>query len=329
MKFVFCYHRVIPKELVKKEYINRAMYVTPETFERHIRWMKRVGEIVGEDLLFKNMDGPSFIVTFDDGWKDNYTYAYPILRKYDAPAIIFISTKSIENQKLYWSEDVGIALKKSNKSEGEIENLLKTLTLSAIKLTNYGDLMNIDNNWNPGKSANLLDRFIEYMKVISVENREEILKMMYSSLGVSQYGSTDMLLTWDEIRDMQGQKVSFGSHTHTHPILDRMDDAGIDNELISSKNILEERLKRKISLFSYPNGCFGSNYIQFGLKKYGYEYAFTLERSPIFPDTDPFLIPRCLVYEEIAEALEAYWMKLVVRSLLVKGVNEARKLFRG
>jgi peptidoglycan/xylan/chitin deacetylase (PgdA/CDA1 family) len=325
--FIFCYHRVIPNELVKTQCVNRAMYVTPDTFDRHIRWMKTAGEIIDHNEILNTSSGPRFVITFDDGWKDNFIYALPILQKYDARAIIFISTDSIDRQKLFWSEEVGIVIKRSLKTDREIISILQQLSLSAMKLVEHRDREYINSNWNSDGLTHLLDRFVESLKVLSGEKRDYFLNLLYSALGASQPVSTDILLTWDEIRSMQKYKISLGSHTHTHPILDRMDETTIDKELCISKQILESRIGGEINLFSYPNGCFRSNYIQYSLNKFGYKYAFTLERSPVWIKTDPFLIPRCLVYEDIATDLDKYCWKLVMNSYIQEGVSRAKRLY--
>ena len=309
---------------MRNQCVNRAMYVTPETFEKHIRWMKSTGEIVDQGRIFEKGRGTRFVVTFDDGWKDNYIHAFPILKKYEVPAIIFICTESINEQKLFWPEEVGMAIMRSSKTEGEIASVLQQLTRSAMKLVDHNDRVSIDSNWN---STSLLDRFVEYLKVLSVEKRDDFVNLLHLALGVSQNGAAEMLLSWDEIDDMRGHKISFGSHTHTHPILDRMDETNIDIELRTSKKILEQRLNEEVLSFSYPNGCFGKYYIQSSLRGHGYKYAFTLERSPVRLDTDRFLIPRCLVYEDIAANLETYYWKLVMNSFATEGVSRVKKLF--
>ncbi|MBP1750724.1 MAG: polysaccharide deacetylase domain protein [Deltaproteobacteria bacterium] len=65
---------------------------------------------------------------------------------------------------------------------------------------------------------------------------------------------TRMMLNWDEVRVMAGNGITFGSHSHTHPILSRMPVAEAKEELLDSKKIIEEQLGQQVKHFAYPNG---------------------------------------------------------------------------
>ena len=70
-RYIFCYHRVVPKEYAAKLNMHDAMWISPETFLDDILWMKRHGEIVDLDTILdfeKRHDTPLFSITFDDGW---------------------------------------------------------------------------------------------------------------------------------------------------------------------------------------------------------------------------------------------------------------------
>jgi peptidoglycan/xylan/chitin deacetylase (PgdA/CDA1 family) len=319
--FVFCYHRVIPEKTAKYQQVNRALYVTPDTFEQHIRWMKDVGEIIDCNEIFCESAisrRPKFIVTFDDGWKDNYIHALPILKRYDAPATIFLSTYNINQQRLFWPEEVSMAIRQSPKCHDEVVAVVQHFVLACMKLINDTDSRSINNNWSPANRLYLLDRFIECLKVLPARVRDNFISSIHSELDVPYEESTDLLLTWDLIHLMKAHRVTFGSHTHTHPILDRMDEVGIDYELYTSRQILEASLGGEVNLFSYPNGCYKNVSIQSSLRKFGYKYAFTLDRFPVRLDTEPLLIPRCLLYEDIAQNIQAYWLKVIMKTYLTE-----------
>src|SRR5947207_6960570 len=87
---ILMYHRVVPPLALSATYVQPGMYVTPDTFERHLRFLTDHFELVSlHDLLGKwearaqwNTSSRYCAVTFDDGWLDNYVYAYPRLRAY-------------------------------------------------------------------------------------------------------------------------------------------------------------------------------------------------------------------------------------------------------
>jgi peptidoglycan/xylan/chitin deacetylase (PgdA/CDA1 family) len=327
--FVFCYHRVIPVDIVKAQSVHRALYITPDTFENHIKWMRSIGEIVTADSVMEKSRHPKFVVTFDDGWRDNYDYAFPILNKYAVPAVVFISTDNIDQDRLFWSEEIGILIRRSPRRADEITSKLKSLVSSAMEFIADRDRKRINANWNSSDQKGMLDRFIECMKVLPVDVRNEFLASLYSKLEMSPHTIKDLLLSWEQISIMKAQGIAFGSHTHTHAIVDRMDAKAIESELCASKKLLERHLGEPISLFSYPNGWFRNIHIQASLKKYGYRYAFTLERSWVLDGTDPFIIPRCLVYEDIAADLGRYYTKLCIKTLIAEGRRRAERFLFG
>jgi peptidoglycan/xylan/chitin deacetylase (PgdA/CDA1 family) len=333
-RYIFCYHRIIPREIADQQFVHRALYVTPETFERHVAWMKSHGEIVNIDGMMTHPERKMFMITFDDGWKDNFTHAFPILKKYNVPATIFISTNNIDNTVLFWSEELTIHVGKALATRREeIIGLLQEEILSI--LYDYGDTRRIEFNQKCTDPSYLLDRFIECLKLTMALIRQDILSSFYFKLGVHTHiNGSYYLLSWDEIRTISNYGIEFGSHTHTHELLDRVDNRTIDYELKESKHRLESELGKEVRLFSYPNGYFQNHAIQKALRKNGYQYAFTLDSRTIFTDDDPLLLPRCLLFEDISQLMNKYFLRLVLTSIrkrsgLANGFVEFIKKIRG
>lgn len=95
---VLMYHRVLPDA---RPDVDPGMYVTSRAFERHLRLLKSRYELVTIDALGDWMDGrrqfarPPCAITFDDGWRDNYEVAFPLLLRYETPATVFLVTSWI------------------------------------------------------------------------------------------------------------------------------------------------------------------------------------------------------------------------------------------
>ena len=164
----------------------------------------------------------------------------------------------------------------------------------------------------------LLDRLIEFLKCVTLESRREILIDVYKKLRVSQFvDGSDYLLNWDEIKCLAANDIMFGSHTHTHALLDHAEKGTVDYELVESRRVLEQKLGIQVNMFSYPNGYFKNQYVQESLGVHGYEYAFTLERKPL-GHSDHFSIPRFMLYEDIAYSMDRYFLKVLFSSMLRK-----------
>jgi len=120
----------------------------------------------------------------------------------------------------------------------------------------------------------------------------------------------DSILSWDEIVEMNNYGIRVGSHTRTHAILKYCDDKMTLNELIISKKILEEKLKKPISMFCYPNARY-KNTDGHLLEKAGYMYGFRLHNLPLKKNFSRYFIPRILVNEKICEDLSYFKFKLL------------------
>jgi peptidoglycan/xylan/chitin deacetylase (PgdA/CDA1 family) len=108
---VLMYHRVLPQSEAAAAAIHPGMYVTPEAFVKQLRYLSRVYEIVSLDQYFDWLTGGRTYtkipcaITFDDGWADNYRYAYPLLQRYRIPATIFLVTNDIgKTEMLTWPQ---------------------------------------------------------------------------------------------------------------------------------------------------------------------------------------------------------------------------------
>lgn len=62
------------------------------------------------------------------------------------------------------------------------------------------------------------------------------------------------MLNWDEVREMSAHGITFGSHSHTHPILSRMPIQEAKEDIVISKQVIEEKLGSKVRHFAFPNG---------------------------------------------------------------------------
>jgi peptidoglycan/xylan/chitin deacetylase (PgdA/CDA1 family) len=90
-----------------------------------------------------------------------------------------------------------------------------------------------------------------------------------------------LYLNWDETRSLLAQCITFGAHTHTHPILTRLSPAEAEAEIVTSKRILEAELKQPVRFFAYPNGGPGDfdDQTKALLRRHDFEAAVTLIRG--------------------------------------------------
>ena len=112
---ILLYHRVCPKK------DNWSLGpLSPQSFETQMEYFCRSYEILPLEKLVQSMQSgrplpeKAVVITFDDGWRDNYVYAYPTLKKYHVPATIFLVTGHIGTGKLFWCDEVRYILWHTN-----------------------------------------------------------------------------------------------------------------------------------------------------------------------------------------------------------------------
>src|SRR5215831_20387218 len=111
------YHRVLPEMELRRRYVQPAMYVLDQVFDMHLRFLQEhfkvltLAELLGR-WRKRVWDWRQWycVLTFDDGWLDNYLYAFPLLKKYGLPATIFLPTDFIGTYDWFWTEKLSYLL---------------------------------------------------------------------------------------------------------------------------------------------------------------------------------------------------------------------------
>jgi len=161
------YHHVLPKNDARIQFLQPGMYVTTETFEKHLAYLKEKFTIGSfSDIFRMNRFKSLCVITFDDGWEDNYTHAFPLLLKYGVPATIFLSTNMIGTTDWPWPDRISYYC---TMSEGmRIPEILGILN----------DYRNEQNRYElKGKRNNVLDidRIISEMKSLANDELKDCM----------------------------------------------------------------------------------------------------------------------------------------------------------
>jgi peptidoglycan/xylan/chitin deacetylase (PgdA/CDA1 family) len=181
------------------------------------------------------------IVTFDDGYDDNYHNAFPVLRSLDIPATLFVSTGYVGQEKTFWFD--------------LIANILFHVPVGPVSLKGFNMDLRVDADVNSRRLAT--GRLIAALKRVSNERRLEFLdgfEREHGHVVSDDDAARSRPLAWSHIHEMSAAGVEFGSHTVTHPILSRLDDDALERELVQSRDTLERELGRTISILAYPVG---------------------------------------------------------------------------
>lgn len=187
---IFVYHSVRPHEPEPKSIDE--FDITPELFERQLVYLKDHGfatisfdDLVGFFTRHKTLPPKSVILSFDDGWENQYTYAFPLLQTYHDTATFFIFTNALDYRHF---------------------------------------------------------------------------------------------LTWQEVQEMRQKGMEIGSHTKSHPFLNKISEHALRSEIIDSKRIIEKHLGAPITAFASPFGYFDDTVVSL-IKEAGYTSGRTLQRG--------------------------------------------------
>lgn len=212
----------------------------------------------------------SCLVTFDDGWKDNYENAYPILKKHDIPALIFLSTGLIGTSRVFWHEQISDLTKRipSLGNHDFLDKISSRLPEPVIK--RILEITQADGS----RKGLLIHHFIIFLKQFDVDFNEALADALRTAFDIKLSTNDHAMLSWDNVSEMANNGIYFGSHTVSHELLDRLPDERVVFELIESKKCIEERLKVPVEFLSYPNGNYTPRTTELA-REAGYIGAFT------------------------------------------------------
>jgi len=243
------------------------------------------------------------VLTFDDGYYDNYTYGFTLAQALHLPMTIFLIPGYIDNGHRFWWEEGKYLLTHTQVEQTTIEgctyHLHKADEREALAYT-------ID---------------VRVRHAASVSEREQFLasahEMLQVPIEVSAEEKAALPITWQEAQEMQvGGWVSFGAHTMHHPILAYLTDpAEIQREVKECRLVLEQQLGHPVRTFAYPVGQpehIGA-YAQQTVQEAGYDWAVTTIHGFNTPHTDPYLLRRVEV------DVDQHWLTVAAKASGVWG----------
>ena len=280
---VLGFHRVLSSADRARSNCLESMVVSEETFVKILEYLRLhcrvvpLDALLGEKPLPANEPKPWCLLTFDDGWRDNYTTAYPWLRKFGFPATIFLVTGFIGTRRLFWVDRLKGAWDRSPACREALQQLVSDLR---------------GNTNEPGLMESL-----EILKRMPASRRATLLHQVLPA------GETDValdqidgMLTWEQVNEMAHNGIEFGAHTVSHTLLTFEDDETVQRELRKAKQDLEEKLAVTARAFAYPNGDWDER-IRRQVVEAGFACALTTCRGLHRSGRDPYAVRRILIHE--------------------------------
>ncbi len=281
---VLAYHRVMPDGAGTA--LNRGVIsATRSGFAEQLRVLSRHFEVVGAESLHVPSTRLSrrVMLTFDDGYRDNYEVAFPLLREHGLPATFFLTTGFLDRPEVAWWDELAWMVRTSPRTELEADEWLP----ASVPL--QGD--------RRAAVAAVTTRY----KSLDVAHAEAFLRHCGQVTGAGRCPAAlaqDLWMTWDMAAEMRDAGMGIGGHTVTHPVLAR---AGVERqwaEVDGCRQRLEERLGVPMELFAYPVGlrdAFGHS-TRHLLRRAEVRHAFSLYGGMLRgAPGDPLDVPRASV----------------------------------
>ncbi len=211
-------------------------------FERNLIWLAARFDIVplgemAESIAQGRPPGRrgELSLTFDDGLRNQYEAAYPVLKRLGLPATFFVCPQLIEDRRWIWNQEVRSRLQvMAPEARMEFARQCGALDSGVEALVQRM------------KCQPIAERQFDEARL-----RELTPQFKPSELAHQRYDP----LSWEDIERLDSSLITIGSHTLSHPILPSIDDETLERELAGSRHVLEQRVKRSVDLFCYPNGA--------------------------------------------------------------------------
>ncbi len=262
-RLVVGYHRTVAEFPGDPRSTLPPSCISVKMLERHLDWIGRRFRFVSLDEL-NTADPPRqplAAVTFDDGYQDFYTHAFPLLQRKGIPSAIFVVTDLVGTSDLQIHDRLYLLLAQSRsplEAHALLDSLLATLPQAAVQ-----------------RLITALEGGVRIAEDVQREHRS---------------------LNWQEIARLHQAGVTIGSHTRTHAILPNEEIDKMWSELRGSREILENRLGAPVRHFAYPCGQFCAKTVQ-AVEQAGYSFGYTICRHR--DHRSPHLtIPRKLLWEK-------------------------------
>lgn len=217
---------------------------TAAQFDRHIQYLKRHHGIVGAEEALHLLTGrrtgrrggaPPVLLTFDDGYLDNYTTAFPVLRSHGVTGLFFLVVDHLRGVRVPWWDAIAWMCQRARGQASVGEGAAREGSLGGAR----------------AEAAAIIARY----KSLDADDAQALLDALPSRLGVTPpTDARELFLSVDQAREMMRGGMSVGAHTCTHPVLSRV---GLDvqrRELCDGKAWLESALGRPVVTLAYPVG---------------------------------------------------------------------------
>jgi peptidoglycan/xylan/chitin deacetylase (PgdA/CDA1 family) len=224
--------------------------VSRDNFRKQVAYIRRYyhpmtletlcGYLESEERVPRN----AIVITVDDGYRDFYDIAWPVLREYSVPATLFATTGFISGDLWLWPDKITWLLDNANKNSSAFQWQSLVVKENELKTD----------------ARRVWKRLIDFLLSVPDEEKHQVIAALASTWSLEppdQAPERFAACSWDQLRQLQAAGIEIGGHTVTHPTLGRVSDEQAKRELSECWSRIEQELGRKPCSFCYPNGMPG------------------------------------------------------------------------
>lgn len=306
---ILLYHRVCPSDVGVPDYSPNGMTVTPEEFSMQMRFVAKHYQVVSLSKIISALqtDEPLMpnmcAVTFDDGWRDIFDYAFPVLRELSLPATVFLTTGYISGSGWARDERARFLMAQVFKLRHRISSERRFgANRERLEACGFGELLRVPPQRFPQfvlKQSQRLQSEGDDVLDHASQVLEEAARAVIGNLDAP-------FLSWEEVREMADYGVDFGNHSSTHAVLPRLTDDEVRNEVFSATQVLKNEIGWIPGHFAYPFGKRNERVAKI-VKEAGLSSGCTTHIGPVCVGDDLYALNRINISSDVScsEALFA------------------------
>ena len=252
---IFLFHGVIKENPFEVRNYNRKHIFEHEFYELLNSLRQNGSPISIEEIVCGEKIPPkAFIISFDDGFENNYSVAAPILEGLNIPAVFYITSSFVDQNLMSWVDQIDFAVENATKEKISLSFFEMPILISTNK-----------------EKIDFLDkiRILAKGDISFFMQKERYIKEIFDACHVkecvSHTSSLDLKRNWEQVTELDKKNLfTIGGHTHTHPIMSYLNASELENEISTCLDFLEHSCLQKIKHFSYPEGlghCYNAQVI--------------------------------------------------------------------
>jgi peptidoglycan/xylan/chitin deacetylase (PgdA/CDA1 family) len=276
-------------------YASPGISVTPERFEEQVAFLASRFDVIDLDTAMARVRGAAapgarhgVVITFDDGYRDNFVHALPILRRHGATGTFYIVGGSVWPSPPVWT----VRLRRIFENPG-----------TPVAQAPAPFPIDVSGTEATQRSVRTLT---QWLRGLPAAERERRLGDLAQWLGRDLTLGERVMMDTSELAAMADAGLTIGAHTLTHPLLSEVSEAEARRELVEGRARLEAMVGRPVVHLSYPNPGSGAQHdaaVRAIAREAGYTTATTSTGGLVAPDSDPFALPRVGVTPGFQERL--------------------------